>query len=538
MENLRQLFRDALLFDIAYSSRKIHRTIFNIEDSIKDTNQRLDKLKEAINNHLTNINTYLLLQSNILSNIIYVLKNKRKTEAEELKSFGIFAFKNDWYDEAEEDFLESLQLNKYDYQVYFLLSKIFCNKNDEEKQIEYLNRSLKYSVDDVDFQQFVYMDMIVICISNNDFETAKLLLQQSLALKKSTAVCLTSAIIDIKRNIISDNTFKNIEEAIDYYQSESPARIIEAIDALSTFVNSEHSQKIKNIINKSKLKVLKQYSSISFQKINNLEDLLNQISKDKNFIVNIVPSELIKKHNPNFVEIPNIIAKLDELQSILKNSSIESYEYLIQLPIFFSYLTDELIRYYRLVLDFQTEGNILTNPFSKKFDPEGKILNLDNSDLILIQSKLDSGSFITLTCQKLIITKPNGLSKIFQIEDIDKLELEIINTKEDIGKRSKDGSIACFDIITFLLKKKDTDQILLIDKSSYFTWDYGSNQKKANMLNLLWALAQNNSRIVRSMIGINSILNFMKTITDNYLTALHSNQLTNKSSDTDVEFVE
>jgi hypothetical protein len=297
-------------------------------------------------------------------------------------------------------------------------------------------------------------------------------------------------------------------------------------------------QKIKNIINKSKFKVLKQYTSISFQKINNLIDLLNQISKDQNFIVNIVPPDLIKKHSPHFADIPNFVKKLNELQDLLKNISIETYEYLIQMPIFYTYLTSELIFYYRLVLDFQTEGNILANPFAKKFTPEGKIQNLDNTELILIQSKLDSGTFITLTTQKFIITKPNGLSKIFPIEEIDNIELEVINTKEGIEKRNMDGAVANFDIITFLFKRKDTEQILLIDKSSYFTWDYGSNQKRANILTLLWALAQNNSRIIRSMVGINTSLDFAQRISANYFSILESNQLTNKASDSDVEFVE
>jgi tetratricopeptide (TPR) repeat protein len=543
MGSFREFFRDAVMFDIAYSSRKIKKSLNNIEDSVKETNQRLEQLRNDINRHLTNINTELVLQSKILSNINNVLQNKRKTEAEELKKFGIFALQNNWLNEAEEDLFESLKFNKYDYQVYFLLSKIYGNKLENDKQVDYLNKSLKYSVEDSEFQQFIYMDMVSICISNDDFETAEILLSKTIKIKKSTAACLTSVMVDIKKNNISDTTFKNIEDAIDLYDSESPARVIDAVDAISTMVNQENKIKIQNLINKSKYKVIKQYTSISYQKINNLVDLLNQISKDENFIVNIVPQPMIQKYCSNFSGINQNINKLNELRELLKNISIDSYEYIVQLPVFYSYIALELILYYRLVLDFQQEGNILTNPFTQKFSPEFKISGLDSNDTILAQVRLESGNFITLTTQKFIISKSSGLSTILTIEDIDNMELEIINTRESLVQRQQtfkvDAASSYIDIITFLIKKKDTEQILLIDKSSYFSWDYGTNQKRANILNLLWSLAQNNSRIVASMKGINGMLDFTTSITDSYTGFFKSNQISaNKSADDEVEFVE
>ncbi len=536
MGTFREFFRDAVIFDIAHSSRKMGKSLNSIDDSVKETNQRLEQLSIDINKHLTNINTELVLQSRILSNIFNVLQNKRKVEAEELKKFGIFALQNNWFNEAEEDLLESLKFNKYDYQVYFLLSKIYGNRDDNDKQIGYLNKSLKYSVEDYEFQPFIFMDMVLICINNNDFETADILLKKSILTKKSTAACLTSAIVDIKRNSISDSTLKSIEDAIDCYESESPSRVIEAVYAISTMLDQENKVKIQNVINKSKYKVVKQYTSISHQKINNLVDLLNQISKDTNFIINIVPKPLINKYCKNFAKIKENITNLNKLNKLLKNISIESYEYIVQLPLFYSYFVSKLIYSYRLVLDFQTEGSFLTNPFSQKFEPEIGNGGLGSNETILGQVLFDSGNYFTLTNQNIILTKTSGMSTVFSIEKVDNIELEIINTEEvDVP----DVESKKFDRITFLIKKKDTEQILLLDKSSYYASGYGTSKKCANILTLLWTLAQYNCLIVTSMKGIDTTLDFTTSVTDSFINIFSKNQInSNSTSDEEVEFVD
>lgn len=542
MGEIRELFRDALVLDIAHSSRQINKSLNNIEDSVNETNQRLEQLKNDINKQLTAINTELVLQSKILSNIQNVLQNKRKTEAEELKKFGIFALQNNWFNEAEEDFIESLKINKYDYQVYFMLSKIFGTKNNNEKQIEYLNKSLKYSIDDVDFQQFVYMDMVFVCIDNSDFETAEILLKKISSIKKSTATCFTSAILDIKTNKITSNTYKNIEDSIDLYESESPARIIEAVDAISTMVGQQDKTKIENLINKSKYKIIKKYSAISFQIINNLVDMLNQIIIDKNFIIDIVPHPMIKKFCNQLSQVEEINLNLSEINKLLENVSISSYDYIVQLPVIYSNILNRIIQYYRLVLDFQEESTIYENSFSCKFEPTMSVSGLANNDNIIIQCELDNGNVLTLTQQNFIISKTSGKSIIIPIEEIDGVQIEKINEKEKYVNKKRLGDIeqeGYFDEITFLVRKKDTEQVLLVDKSLTFTWDYGTRKKKSNMLNLLWSLTLHNNRIVKSMLGIQETLLFTQEISNSYIDFLKKHQIdSNDINDDEVEFID
>lgn len=531
----RETYRDLMFQDIAYNTRKINQNLANIEYSINETNVKLDRLSEDVNRHLTNINAELVLQSKIFTNIQNILENKRKTESEELKKFGIFAFQNAWYEESKEDLLESLKFNKYDYHVYFFLSKVFGNLGELDSQNDYINKAFKYGIQDDDFLQFVYMDMVSICISGKDYDSAEKLLKKSFAIKKSTASCLTSALLDINRNNVSDETFTNIEFAIENYDSESPARVIEAVEVISKMLNDDSQAKIRNIINKCKFKIIKNYTGILYQKINNLVDILSQIAKDNEFIVNIVPQHLINQYCYNFNKIDQITLKLSDLKEKLKNVSIDSYNEVVTLPSLINYITNKMIIYYRLVLDFQTEGSILTNPFSQKFKPDLKI-QLDQNDIILIQTILHSNKYISLTTNKIIITKELGVSTIFALEGFDNLELNIINTKES-SVSFDNGSIGV-DILTFMLKKIDTDQIVLIDKSLEYSHNYGSRNKSANLLNLLWSLSKNNSNIINSMIGIDSALIFIDAITKSSLERLTAGLNNIKSSDEDVEFID
>lgn len=531
----RETYRDIMFQDIAYSNRKINQKLANIEYSVNETNIKLDRLTEDVNRHLTNINAELVLQSKIFANIQNVLQNKRKTEAEELKKFGIFAFQNAWYEESKEDFLESLKFNKYDYQVYFFLSKVFGNLGELDNQNDYINKAFKYGIQDDDFLQFVYMDMVSICISGKDYTSAEKLLQKSLAIKKSTASCLTSVLLDINKNNITDATFNNIEFAIESYESETPARVIEAVDVIAKMLSPESQERIKNIINKCKFKIIKNYTSILYQKINNLVDILSQISKDNEFIVNIVPPHLIKQYCINFNNITQIISNLSNLKEKLKNVAIDSYNEVVTLPSLINYITNKMIFYYRLVLDFQTEGSLLTNPFSQKFKPDLKI-TLEPNDIILIQTILNSKKYISLTTDKIIITKEQGVSSIFHLEGFENLELNVINKKGNTV--SVENGSRNIDLLTFILKKVDTDQIVLIDKASQYSLSHGSGNKLTNLLDLIWILAKNNSNILNSMKGIDSALIFTDTITKSSLQKLSVVLNNIKPSDKDVEFID
>jgi len=531
----RENYRDMMFMDIAYSSRKINQQLGNIESAVQETNFKLEQLRQDVNRHLTNINAELVLQSKILTNIENVLQNKRKTEAEELKKFGLYAFQNGWYEEAKEDLLESLKYYKYDYQIYFFLSKVYANLEEPNNQIENINKAFKYGLQDADFLQFVYMDMASICIEKKDYENAKKIVAKSLSIKKSTASCLTSVILDIKLGSVTEDTFENIELAIESYESESPARVIEAIEVISGMVSSEVADKINNIINKCKLNILKRYAGVLYLKIQNLIDVLKQVSQDKRFIVSVVPQYLIQKYFPHFKSVNPLINKLDSLKEKLQKVTIDSYDEVIVLPRLMNYVINNMITYYRLALNFNAEGNIAQNPFSQKYTPFLKI-SLAANDIILIQVKLDSNRYISLTNEKLIITKEGGLSTIFNITDIDTLELKIINKHETLAYQS-DNYRYNTEILTFILQKKDTEQMLLIDKSSVYGQGYGSGTNVANMLNLLWALAQNNSNIINSMIGIDSCVLFADKITESYIDKLSKVQSKINPKEDTVEFI-
>lgn len=531
----REEYRTLLFTDIAYRSRKIQQELSTVNAALQETNKKLDQLREDVNRHLTNINNELLLQSKILGNIESILKSKRKTEAEELKNYGIFALRNGWYDEATEDFLESLKFNKYDYQVYFFLSKIYGNTNESENQVTFINKALKYGIQDEEFMQYVYMDMIFLCIEAKDFETGEKLAKTSLKIKKSTASCLSSAILDIYKKNISEETYNNIELAIESYESETPAKIIDVIQVLASTLDADVKSKIENIINKQKFKILKKYVASLYQKINNLKDILTQIQSDDQFIVKVVPHHLILKHCPHFNTLSNIINQVDAFRSKLETAPIEFYDEVVSLPPLIDYINGRFIAYYCHFLSAKVDNSsLLTNPFSEKFKSTLKI-TLTQNEIQLMQVPLGSGKHLTLTSERLIITKEKGKSLLINIEDLTDIEMEILN-KTDTPVQLQQGTYQ-FEAITFLLKKKSTGQILLIDKSLYYSTTHGSGNNLANLLTLLWLLAEFNSNIINSMQQIDSGLQFINNIIKSYDEKLSTILSKQKSSDNEVEFI-
>lgn len=531
----KEQYKTILFTDIAYRSRKIEQELSNANAAIQETNKKLDQLREDVNRHLTNINNELLLQSKILGNIESILKAKRKTEAEELKNYGIFALRNGWYDEAIEDFLESLKFNKYDYQVYFFLSKIYGNTNEIENQITYINKALKYGIQDEEFMQYIYMDMIFLCIEAKDFETGEKLAKTCLKIKKSTASCLASAILDIYSKNISDETYNNIELAIENYESETPSKIIEVIEVIASTLDSDVKIRIENIINKQKYKVIKKYVATLYQKINNLIDILTQIQSDNQFIVQVVPKYLILKHCPHFNTLIDIIHHVDAFKSKLETAPIEFYDEVVSLPPLIDYINGRFIAYYCHFLSAKVEdGSLLKNTFSEIFKPKFRITLNPNENLI-IQVPLNSGKHLTLTSERLIISKDMGKSFIINIEGLNEIEMEILN-KTNIPVQFQQGTYH-YEAITFLLKKKSTGQILLIDKSHYYSTTHGSGGNLTNLLTLQWALAEFNSNIINSMQQIDSGLQFLNNLIKSFDEILSSILSKQKSNDNEVEFI-
>ena len=82
----------------------------------------------------------------VLKNILEVLMAPLDTQAKERRKRAENAFSNGWIEDAEEEFLETEKLNKYDFAIHISLGMIYLfNKINKKKALEYFEKAIKYA---------------------------------------------------------------------------------------------------------------------------------------------------------------------------------------------------------------------------------------------------------------------------------------------------------------------------------------------------------------------------------------------------------
>jgi tetratricopeptide (TPR) repeat protein len=248
--NWSQFVRDAATLATAYNTYQTSVKMDTLNDSLNDfknqTSAELSKLTATMERGFSMLSLELAVQSQIFKNILNVLKEKRKTEAEELKNFGLKALRNGWIKDAIDDFTKSLDLNRYDYQVYYLLSKCYFLLNDIEQQNNYLQMSFQYAAEDNKFRQYVGLDIVGQLVKEKKFEDARLVVKYLEGLMGEevdiTPLLMCKIYIDIFSGDFSDSTLVLVDKAIENYEGDEPSRIITVIKALSNFVKDDQQR--------------------------------------------------------------------------------------------------------------------------------------------------------------------------------------------------------------------------------------------------------------------------------------------------------
>jgi hypothetical protein len=431
---------------------------------------------------------------------------------------------------------------RYDYQVYYCLAKALGNIGDESGQLLNLNKALKFGQEDPDFIQFVYMDMVAILISSKQFSSASELVNISNSIKSSTASCLTASILDLHNNTVTEKTFENIEKAFLLYESDSPSKLIDVVDFIASKSEAIVKEKLIRIIQKFKYEHIKSYATACSQRIASINDLLSQMNTDADFISANVPTHMIQKYCPGLTQINLSLNAMGQLQSVLNKLTTDSYRLASLLNDLMTYLFNEIMRYYKAMLQFDADdSSLLSKPFTQKMKPSMK-MQLPGNDTIIIQAPLLSGKFITLTQENVYISRPDGKSVIFGLSEFTRLTFKEINDKDvpvDVGRNfevvNKLGKQ-----ITFTLSKGENGDLVLIDKCAYFCTDYVLQGRLANTVDLLRRLASYNTTYIYTMLGIQSALNTLQVLSSSYVDYLSGRVGTTSNSVKidDVEFID
>lgn len=544
--NWPQFLRDTESAATAYNTYNTVRKLESLNESLSDFKkqsiQETEKLRNSIERGFGLLSLEMAVQSQIFKNILSVLSEKRKTEAEELKSFGLKALRNGWINDAIEDFNKSLEFNRYDYQVYYLLSKCYFLLNDFDKQNNYLQMAFQYSTEDAGFRQYIGLDIVGHLVKDKKFieandvvEFLENYLNNNLDL---SPLLMCKIYIDVVSKNVTNKTLEFIDKAIENYESDDPSKIILVIRALSFLVDDNSKEQIENKLNLKKLATIKKYASNVLIYLQNIERIITFIysNDDGSSIIKNTPKIVIERFFPFYNQIPSIIDKIRLLKTKINEIKIEEFDKFSFIAPLIKHCEGGILEGVKAVYKKNEEGNFNSAPFEQPFKLELDF-KLDNGDKILVQSKLINGELITLSYFKLIIIDKNKTTFTYDLfKDFINVVKEVIRTDE------LSAGTSLVDKITFYLRDKMNESILLFSSGSTYSESYGSKNKFANVLNLLWSRAINNiliyinyDRFNNSLSLLTDCLNFispdMKISTKEAATKI----IHNKS---DVEFID
>jgi len=104
----------------------------------------IERLENSLVAELTEIRWVLAQQGEILMEILNVLKNRRKTEAQELVEQGLKNYINGYYAEAENRFKLAVEYDNTDFQAHMNLGFIALRMNDANKAIEHFRKAAAF----------------------------------------------------------------------------------------------------------------------------------------------------------------------------------------------------------------------------------------------------------------------------------------------------------------------------------------------------------------------------------------------------------
>jgi hypothetical protein len=541
--NWAQFIRDAAIVSTAYNTYQTSQKLDTLNSSLDDfknqTSAELSKLTETVNKGFSMLSLELAVQSQIFKNILTVLKEKRKTEAEELKNFGLKALRNGWINDAIDDFKKSLELNRYDYQVYYLLSKCYFILENKEEQDHFLQMAFQYSSEDSLFRQYIGLDIVGQLVAERKFEEAKEIVKYLEGLLEGeielTPLLMCDIYIDVFSHNITELTLEKVDKAIDNYEGDDPSRIFTVIKALIHFVTDNQKIKIDNRLNLKKYAITKKYGSGIFTYLDNIEKILVFIytKADSSSILKLAPKSVIKRYFPLFDDVPGIVDRIRDFKKQISTITIDDYEKFQFIAPLIKQAENSILNDVRKVYTKNEEGNFNSNPFEQNFTPELDF-EVGKEDKILVQCKLNEKELITLTYFQLIIVDKD--KNVFNYDLID----DFLNVKKDeIRTDEIKAGNRLTDKITFYLRDELSDKILLFSSSSYYTESFGSNEKYANILNLLWSRAVNNILIYLNFNNFNNNLLLLKTCLDFMGIESHVDNTAEVKKDTiDLEFID
>jgi len=267
-----------MLSSLSESNLRLDEINHSIRSFEKQTLAEIVRLKKSVEKGFSDISLELAVQSDLFRSIDKVLKDKVAVEAKEYMRFGIKALQNKWYNDAKADFEKSIELNRYDYKVYYLIAKCYEGLENGEMQEEYLEKAFHYAKNDPKFQQYIGLDMVGILMKRGDMANAKEAAKTIMALmpedkRNASPLLLCQLRIDVKANNITDETISVVNRLVDSNDYRYQIKMIRIVTALTEDIEGDYKTKIDNVLNLKKAALSKTCAMLLQNSLNNIKDL-------------------------------------------------------------------------------------------------------------------------------------------------------------------------------------------------------------------------------------------------------------------------
>lgn len=131
---------------IIASQDRISDGIDAVVCGVERVEQGISELKSAFEWGISEVVWQIEQNRAVLRDILEVLMAPLDTQAKERRKRAEDAYANGWIEDAEEEFLESEKLNKFDFSIHISLGMIYLFKLvDKEKALSYFEKAIKYS---------------------------------------------------------------------------------------------------------------------------------------------------------------------------------------------------------------------------------------------------------------------------------------------------------------------------------------------------------------------------------------------------------
>ena len=131
---------------IIASQERISESIDAVVCGVERVEQGIFELKSTFEWGISEVVWQIEQNRAVLRNILEVLMAPLDTQAKERRKRGEDAYANGWIEDAEEEFIESEKLNKFDFSIHISLGMIYLfHRINKEKALSYFEKAIKYS---------------------------------------------------------------------------------------------------------------------------------------------------------------------------------------------------------------------------------------------------------------------------------------------------------------------------------------------------------------------------------------------------------